>query len=154
MTFKSLKQLYRHDPDNGVYGDCFRTCIAMVFGLEPDQVPHFCGSRDENSTWRRDFEQWIGERGYSYVEIPMQWSDTCFAFVLAQMELTGNDVAIIVDGISPRGTLHSVVVYKGELHDPHPDGGGIVAGNEDLLWLRVIAPRAGQYGNRKVSHDH
>ncbi|MGB1272595.1 MAG: hypothetical protein ACPG5T_11030, partial [Endozoicomonas sp.] len=35
------KQLNRHDPDNGVYGDCDRTCIACILDLNVENVPHF-----------------------------------------------------------------------------------------------------------------
>lgn len=34
-------QAFRHDPDNGVYGDCARTAFATLLGVPRDDVPHF-----------------------------------------------------------------------------------------------------------------
>ena len=40
MIFHS--QLIKHDPDNGQWGDCFRTCIACIFNVHNvTDVPHF-----------------------------------------------------------------------------------------------------------------
>ncbi|MCK4817308.1 hypothetical protein KA005_16175, partial [bacterium] len=45
------KQLNRHNPEEGVFGDCYRTCIANVLGVFPTAVPHFwteeCTTADE-----------------------------------------------------------------------------------------------------------
>lgn len=34
-------QEFRHDPENGVYGDCQRAIVASLLGLEMSEVPHF-----------------------------------------------------------------------------------------------------------------
>ena len=34
-------QTVKHDPENGLYGDCYRACVACLLNLEVDQVPHF-----------------------------------------------------------------------------------------------------------------
>ena len=36
-----VKQLFRHDADAGVLGDCMRACIASVLDLSAEDVPHF-----------------------------------------------------------------------------------------------------------------
>jgi len=38
---KLQKQAFRHDPSNGMYGDCHRTAIASILGVERDTVPNF-----------------------------------------------------------------------------------------------------------------
>lgn len=40
------KQKFRHDPDKGIYGDCWRTAIACILDKARDQVPHFYESGD------------------------------------------------------------------------------------------------------------
>lgn len=35
------RQLHRHAPEEGLIGDCWRTCIACILGLKPQAVPHF-----------------------------------------------------------------------------------------------------------------
>ena len=36
------KQLNEHNPDEGVYGDCYRTAIGCLLNIPPEFVPHFC----------------------------------------------------------------------------------------------------------------
>lgn len=43
------KQAHRHDPASGVWGDCHRTCVAMVsmcFG-----APRFCNATSTAAEW-------------------------------------------------------------------------------------------------------
>ena len=60
-------QLIKHDPENGMYGDCQRTCIAVILDLHPSEVPHFCEDptatrHDEN--WREKRQaRWLHDRG-------------------------------------------------------------------------------------------
>jgi hypothetical protein len=35
------KQLFLHRPEEGIVGDCFRTCLACVLDLPVSGVPHF-----------------------------------------------------------------------------------------------------------------
>lgn len=42
VVMRKLQQLIVHDPSKGKYGDCFRTCVAMILGKPcPSEVPHF-----------------------------------------------------------------------------------------------------------------
>ena len=46
-------QLHKHDPANGVYGDCGRTAIACLLDLHPS--PHFWnGEKADNPTADED----------------------------------------------------------------------------------------------------
>lgn len=47
---KPVRQLYRHDPANGVYGDCWRACIASVLELPIEDVPHEVMISDPSSS--------------------------------------------------------------------------------------------------------
>lgn len=39
---KYHKNLIKSDPDNGLYGDCLRACVASVLDIDyPASVPHF-----------------------------------------------------------------------------------------------------------------
>ncbi len=35
------KQKYFHDPENGTWGDCDRTCVASLLCRDIEDVPHF-----------------------------------------------------------------------------------------------------------------
>ena len=44
-------QLNKHDPANGVYGDCGRTVIACLLDLHPSEVPHFWDGNLRDCGW-------------------------------------------------------------------------------------------------------
>lgn len=133
--FQAHTQRILHDPANGRYGDCYRTAIAMVLGLQPEDVPHFC---DDNlyDDWRGVTDKWLAERGLAMVDLPFEHS---FDLVCDQLRMTAGDVPAIVAGRSPRGTMHSVVVHHGVCFDPHPEGGGLEPGDDGLIWVSFIA---------------
>lgn len=33
--------ILQHDPERGIYGDCYRTCLAILLGVDAVSVPHF-----------------------------------------------------------------------------------------------------------------
>ena len=41
------KQANRHDPENGIFGDCYRTCLAGLLGVDRDSVPHHVLTMDQ-----------------------------------------------------------------------------------------------------------
>ncbi len=79
------KQLHRHDPDEGLIGDCWRTCIANLLGLKPQQVPHFLEDH-----WQD------GHGGDAYIVATKAW--------LAKRNL--QIVEICLDAYDPNGTRH------------------------------------------------
>lgn len=96
-------------------GDCMRAAIASILELDPTLVPHFVSYRMCETTdpwlWWWALVGWtytVGIRTTFAVEPPAGWS--------------------VVSGIGPRGYGHVVVAYDGEVvHDPHPEGGGLVS---------------------------
>ena len=60
---KFHKQLYRHDPENGVWGDCYRTAWACLLDLEPEDVPHFCEGFTDDGAATAKLDAWLRERG-------------------------------------------------------------------------------------------
>lgn len=35
---KKQKQAFKHDPANGIYGDCYRTGIACILGIDREDM--------------------------------------------------------------------------------------------------------------------
>lgn len=146
-TFRHLTQSILHDPPN-TYGDCQRTCLAMVLGLDPEEVPHFADPRlfptDDSRAAERE---WLRGQGLSYVQIPV-WGGWGMSYVMQQLVETAPDTPVIVSGQSPRGEWnHDVVAFGGRLFDPHPDRTGLIGPciNKDApdeqrwFWLNIIA---------------
>lgn len=143
---RKLTQKYRHDPENGVYGDCHRACIAMILDLDIEAVPHFAEDNPApNIFWHRveDFLSRYNLYTYSQVYSGVEPKDVMFS--VGALNAPRQPIYVL-GGKSKRGTLHSVVCVGSELfHDPHPDGGGIVAPDaEGYLWVNLLVPR--EYG--------
>lgn len=121
------KQLHQHDPANGVLGDCFRTSLACLLDLEPKDVPHFMGDPDEPTevAWA-NVDIWLGEKfnlRFCTIRLQIKNIDPWLEF----LDEENPGLRYELGGKSPRGSCHSVIVESGKIiHDPHPDGGGIV----------------------------
>lgn len=131
------KQLFRHDPESGVYGDCARTVIACILRMDIEDVPHVHGdiTGEDQSAMHDEFlakhginRIWIAFRAETpdqAVDWASQWS---------------NGMPFILSGESPRGTNHVVIGHEGKIiHDPHPDGGDLVGPTDNdhyyVEWL-------------------
>jgi hypothetical protein len=113
---KPVMQTLFYDKD-GV-GNCFEACLASIFELDILDVPMF-----HETDWFTSFFEWIQEKGYTY-----------YGALNAEAVKTydkGLGGYFIVAGESPRGKHikggHAVIFKDGQMvHDPHPDGTGIL----------------------------
>lgn len=125
----------------GKEGNCFQAAVASLLDLRLEDVPDFVYARwpEEkagkglefedgdvlvNPFWWQDFTAWAAARNLEVLCI--------FGRICKMVIPTGTFLA---GGMSLRGTLHTVI-YRGDtmLHDPHPDGTGLVS-VEDYCWL-------------------
>lgn len=122
------KQTVLTDEKNGINGNCFTACIASLFDMPTDQVPHF-SSYGEN--WFQVFYDFLKTTDFEingtwYIPNNPQWKD-----------FKGIDGYVIVGGKSPRGIKngHAVIYKDGEpFFDPHPDNTFIVE-EEDVYLI-------------------
>lgn len=142
MKFHTQRLL--HLPEQGQQGDCYRTVLACLLDVEPEAVPHFMADPNlpVRKLWRQ-VDAWLLEHhGLRYIQLPFA-TDDLDAF-LVQTNRVNPGVRFDLTGNSPRGTQHCVIVEDGEIvHDPHPEGGGIVGPGEDgLYWMGFLVPVA------------
>lgn len=141
------KQRVMHDPENGKYGDCYRTCLASLLDVDPSRIPNFMSrpERPHRKTWRL-VNKWLKWRhGLMTVNIPFPVEDGCTAEEkIAAICIMWRDMKLIVSGESPRGFQHSAIYQNGKLlHDPAVLSGGIVAPGEDgLIWVDFLISAA------------
>lgn len=122
---REVTQLYlqgdkRNDghTNEGIPGDCFRSAIAGLLDLNPEDVPHFM--LYANLEWWWETRRWLQGRG-----LDMRYID--------DLERAKRAVEpwlpVVICGKSPRGTSHAVIGHvDGTLiHDPHPSRAGIVS---------------------------
>lgn len=138
---KAQKQLNRHRPEEGIYGDCHRTAIAIILDMDAKDVPHFMdgtpGKGDAEEAHDR-IEAWLNARGI------------CTIHVLFPGDMRLNDLLYTVEACNPRsrpvfilggtsrtGVNHSVVCCDGEIAcDPSQNDSGIIGPCDDgFYWV-------------------
>ena len=116
----------KHDPDNGQHGDCFRACVCSLLELSIGEVPHFTLLPDD--IWWDGFVSYMRGRGYD-----VHWGK--YGLCIEPKDITE---FYIITGTSPRGVHHAVIYSDGKLvHDPHPDGSGVVD-IVNYIWITIV----------------
>lgn len=134
------KQLFRHDPENGIYGDCFRTAIACLLNIKPEQVPHI--GPDEWASadaFGAHFDRVLESFGLHKVEIAFDKLDA----LLATMQICNPRTYYLLSGKSSNGVGHVVIALGGEIvWDPAQDDSGIVGPMDEdgLYWVTFLVP--------------
>lgn len=92
-------------------GNCLQACIASLFDLPLDEVPHFIRVPD----WWEALNNWLGERGLYVMDYP---TDAGLPWMAGYQ---------LIYGKSPRGDFNHIVVgFEGAMvHDPHPSRDGL-----------------------------
>ena len=138
---KLSKQLFRHKPAEGVFGDCYRTAIACILGLKPVTVPH-----EQRQLTGDEFQalylSWLHRRGLRRINIPMLADDLQAALNAANFYSDG--LPYIFSGTSRTGVNHSVVGQgPAIIHDPSLTNAGIIGPCDDgYYWVEFLVRTA------------
>jgi hypothetical protein len=146
------------------FGNCFATCIACVLDLPAAAVPNFRRAQEESSAvcMVDEADKWLRENHglrlisielYDQADGPTKGSPLTRQCILNRLAHRNADELVILSGESPRATAggrkkyHCVVgratCWGFELvHDPHPDGGGIVGQPYGVKWIIPIPARS------------
>ena len=142
------RQLHRHAPDEGLIGDCWRTCIACILGLKPQQVPHFV-EQAVNAGRKTDgyhvelANEWLAKRGFGIISIALRADAPSIAFSMTP------GIHYILGGSGSAGLgVHHCVVGEGHFQtawDPSPWATGPLtpltdANGAQYYWLEFIVP--------------
>lgn len=124
------KQLFRHDPAKGVYGDCWRTVIACLLDLPVDSIPH------EHRTYADGEQQtiirtFLADHGLTLAFLALQGTPDD---LLHTMGVSNPEVYWLLSGTSRTGCNHVVICRGGEIvHDTSLTDSGIVGPCDDGL---------------------
>jgi hypothetical protein len=106
-------------------GNCLQACIASLFELKLEEVPHFLEYED----WDKALEDFIDTQGYFFEGRAPFKEINNLQFI--DEKLGGY---IILGGEGPRGFGHAVIYKDGKLiHDPHPSEAGLL--KEDCFFI-------------------
>ena len=135
-----MKQIYRHEPENGIYGDCFRTVISCLLDMQhPLDVPHFYNKNDKDGGHKANV--WLANMGLGYVELPLAGTlDAIHNWMLTLYP----DIHYTILGTSANGFGHVVICLNGKIiHDPSIDDSGIVGPCQEdgNYWVGFIVKR-------------
>lgn len=126
-----VTQTILHSEDR--IGNCLQACVASIFELPIDDVPHFVELED---TWFMAMNEWCLSR-FQCEPVMIEAKSHPFQVFLGSC-------IYIASGVSPRASekepdlLHSCVYKDDELiHDPHPDQTGIMDETDFILFVPI-----------------
>ena len=135
------KQLNRHDPENGVLGDCYRTVIACLLDLKPEEVPHI---HEHNGAMNMQEQQdmmnaWLAARGLVEVNVPCDGS-IGLEVALEVMDRWSMGTRYMLTGQSRTGCNHVVICKGREIEwDPSLNDSGIIGPADDgFFWFGFL----------------
>ena len=142
-------QHYRHEPHNEIIGDCYRTAISCLLGLQTHEVPHFEQMRyfGQTDNINRTVRQWLAGRGYNIVNFFVPEFQGEFGDFNREWN---PGTYFLLSGRSPRIDADHVVIAAQDriVWDPAPrhfKGWGTLAGpcSNGFYQLEYIVPLIG-----------
>lgn len=125
------KQLLRHDPENGIQGDCQRAAVASVLDLRVEDVPHFCEDAPDAETYNARVDEYLASRGLCLIRTAFEGNLGLERVLEAQAGMN-RGVYFLLMGTSRTGCNHVVVACDGEIvHDPSLTNAGIIGPADD-----------------------
>lgn len=124
------KQLIANQP--GRWGDCYRTAVACLLELPPEEVPHFyeeAVADDAEDKW--DFNKaipawinsWLAERGIVRMMVTINGEAP---MVLHYCSLMSGGMPYLLSGINAAGASHVIICQGSKMvWDPSPTEGGL-----------------------------
>lgn len=107
-------------PEQKLKGNCLQACLASIFELPLEKVPHFA---EMGHVWYEEMWAWLRKFGLMPLCVSKKSGHRPFGFSI------GN-------GPGPRGFQHAVVCHDGEIvHDPHPSKAGLLEIQE---WIELV----------------
>ena len=130
-------QFCLHRPEQGEYGDCWKTCIACILHCDPYEIPHyykeFWGQAEVISDLvHAATNRWLSATTeLQYVETPIECTREQLGTYLKHYY---KDMYVII-GCNSRNGGHSVVMRNDDyMWDPSIDKSGCVGPMDDGYW--------------------
>lgn len=140
-----LKQRNRHRPEDGVWGDCHRACVASMLDLPLDAVPHFGDGGCDNVEFDRRVREYLASQRIAPVTTIFSGSESPLADVLDCVGHLNPGMHYIIGGKSRAGCGHSVIGFDRKIvFDPSLDENGIVGPMDDgFYWITFLGRHEG-----------
>jgi hypothetical protein len=132
------KQLYRHRPEDGIWGDCYRSAIASLLDLQPAEVPHWFDQGILSTEAYPRVDAWLAARGLCRITAAFSGELQVF---LDHMKTHNAGIYYLLTGKSRTGCNHTVIGLDDAIvHDPSLNDSGIIGPciEDGLYWLEFI----------------
>lgn len=137
-----FKQLYKHDPDKGIWGDCHRTAIGCLLDIPPEQLPHFWQDKHDEPVYiiMQDINVYLHNIGYYLASFSVQSHST--EDILVWMKEMNPNLYYLLTGMSKNQVGHTVICCNDAIiHDPSLDDSGIIGPvDEDTFIIELLVP--------------
>lgn len=122
------KQLFRHDPDRGIIGDCYRTAIACLLDLSPIEVPHVYQMFPEDPDAAHEhMADWLRLRGWTRAIIAWEGLEQNVDEFVRNVSTGMPGLHFILLGRSRNERNHAVICRDGVIvWDSSLDNSGII----------------------------
>lgn len=149
------KQLFRHNPAEGVYGDCARTAVACLIDVHPSEIPHEHRQHADGEQ-RALIESWLRPRGYAIGFLGMPCDPE---HMMQVMKVSNPGMYYMLSGTSRTGVAHVVICKDDEIvWDPSLDDAGIIGRcPDDLTYIEFLCTSRvveGSEQDRPASEAH
>lgn len=133
-------------------GDCFAACLASILEIPLEDVPNFRRLQEENEKYDMVMEadKWLrANHGKRFITIDLYkpaGGPQTDQVILNRLFYSNENDLLILSGVSPRpapdgSNRYHCVVAKADcwgyelIHDPHPEGGGIIGQPFGVKWI-------------------
>jgi len=127
---KVNQEFHKNRPDynDKMIGDCWRACIASVFELKLEEVPHFAELWNGYGKRTACTKYWRFLIKHNYIPYAYELDKPTKPEKVEYPVILNEDLEYyFAVGESPRGVDHMVIYKDGVMvHDPHPDNNGLV----------------------------
>lgn len=133
------KQLFHHKPEDGVFGDCYRSSIACLLDLKPEEVPHE-HRRFGEGEMRRFMDAYLEGHGLALMFMAF---DSDPDHMMQVMAVANPGMYYLLSGTSRTGCNHVVIARDTDIvWDTSLTNAGIVGRCDDgMTYLEWLVPR-------------
>ena len=143
-------QSFNHDPANGIYGDCARTCLAALLETPNEEVPHFLWDNPSGEVFNKRLDVWLATKGLTRIIVTFH-KEVTFDQLMAYQKNMNPGTYVCLVGQSKIGCNHVVITLDGEIV-LDPSGNGIIGPCDDGFWyIETYQPI--KFSIKKVSED-
>lgn len=131
------KQLYKHVPEHGIYGDCLRTVYACLLDKSPEDIPNFGEYWENIRKWEEEEHKWLDKNGLVNYSFPF---DGSLNEVLNFQGKYFKDKFWILTGTSKNKVNHVVICMGNKIYwDTSIDNSGIEGPADDgFYWISIL----------------